>query len=496
MNHPGRHSASLIGFLLVLLLTVPLVARAQQVGPQEFIPNDPRVDAAQARTINLLAAYADILKIEQTSQPKMQQAVIAMLEDWVDCNHPEFQATCLSQLIFNATDRPYESSELHGISAAGTGMAETNNAKGVASTGGFGGRIRFIPIKVCDGNLCRGEWVQAGLAKVLEYKRSGVPIVVVGCNFIGGVSDPVGMDQILRALDAEQVDIIAPADNLPINMDEGLRFPLNYTRLYPNIIGITAADETGKGLAPFAGYGPTTVSLLAPGVNVRTVSTLDPVGGAASMSGSSAVTQQISAAYALVRVYREPNSAKAREILKFTARMYPALEGKLKSAPGDSSDAGRMSGVIDVHDALTLPFGCPASSSELMLVTKRDSDQLIAVDSVLMRKGPFRVVSSENFLTPDRQTRILVFAYNLETQPSAALSTLTVQMTDSTGRSLILPVESEKKLTAPLSCLSQLTVNLNPQSPQLPPSPGEAVLRLQLGNSVSSPTRVSIIPSN
>ncbi len=428
--------------------------------------------------IGLSYGFADIKKIESTSLPKMSVAVIAMLDNGTDCSsHPELAPNCLQSLAFNATDQPDGNSDAHFPSAAGTGMAATDNSMGVFSPGGFMGRIKFFPVKVCEGRECRPEWVQAGLAYVLQKVIDGVPIVVIGCNVASGVTDPAGMDNILKGLDAAHVYLIAPSPDgtPPINMDDFEGFPSSYSRQYKNIVSVTAGDTSGERLAPGSYWGANTFSLSVPGINIKTISSLDP-NGSASMSGSSSITQQIAAIYALVRVYVEADADKAMERMKFTARMYPELEGKLKTAPGNSDDAGRMAGKVDVHDALTMPFGCPAPSSAIMVVTKRDTNRAVALSSPLMVPGPFALQDAFN---PDGTTRIVLFAYNVGNSPAAII----VQAKNADGKLVRLPVEAVNSLSGDVSCVTQLNVALTSQ-PQL--SSGDRPMTITVGTQTSA----------
>jgi hypothetical protein len=429
--------------------------------------------------------------IEATTGPKMQTAVVALFGEWIKCDLPEYQNVCLPEEAFNATDRPYQNAEVHGTHSAGAG-ANTDNGMSIAGMS-LGNRIKFAPYKVCEGNLCKPEWVLRGLQRLLERKRAGVPFIIAGFTFISGVTDPVAIDQVLTALDSEQIDLVAPGtDGTPgINMDDVTAFPVTWARKYKNIIGVTPADETGQRLATFSSYGSNTLSLVAPGVNFRTVSTLDP-NGSATISGSSAMVFQVVMALAIVRVYREPDSAKARWILLFTARMFADLEGKLKAAPGATDDAGRMAGLVNVYDALTMQVGCPPQSPGIMWVTKRDNNRAIAGDSVMMTQGPFAVQSPQNLLASDRITRVAMFAYNINLPAGTNPSAINVQARDSAGHTVRLFVEAYGNLAGPLACVTQLNVNLSSQ-PQL--SAGDVALTITLpGGQPSSEAIITIKP--
>ena len=420
--------------VVVLVFTGKVFA---QTPPPEFIPNDPRHDDVWARQLNLLKAWA----WEQTATPLEQQGVIALLDDWVDCTHPDLKDNCLPQFTFNATDRPYQSKGLHGIGAASLAGARTHNSIGVSSIAGLTGRVKFISVKVVDNTTTRSEWVIAGLHRVLQLKRSGLNIVAVSCNVVTGIpiAREAEVDRLLKDLAAEHVYIIAPAGNSPVNLDTVTAFPAAYSRRYKNIITAAAVDEDGETLAAFSGYGPESVSVAAK-ANVKVVSTLDPIDDSGGFGGTSSVTPQVAAAYALIRLYKEQDGEKAAERLKFTARMFPALEKKIGF------------GRIDVYDSLTMQIGCPSASLGPILITERGSNRAVALTSV-SHKSEFSKTDPHN-ISADQQTRLMLFAYNVDVN-----SPVVVQAQDSQGQTFQLPVESVGKLTRP-ACIMQINVKL------------------------------------
>jgi hypothetical protein len=74
------------------------------------------------------------------------------------------------------------------------------------------------------------------------------------------------------------------------------------------------------------------------------------------------------------------------------------------------------------------------------------SDEVAAVDSLLLLGGPFRVVSSADWLNlgPDNNTRVVVFVLHLPaTQPSSVI----VSLVDSNNQSYDLPAEDVRAIS-------------------------------------------------
>jgi len=75
-----------------------------------------------------------------------------------------------------------------------------------------------------------------------------------------------------------------------------------------------------------------------------------------------------------------------------------------------------------------------------VLLTRENSLNALALDSVTWTSEPFGVSNAHNFST-DQRTRISLFAVNLELPQGQPLSAIEVQAETSTGQTFLLPVE-------------------------------------------------------
>ena len=91
------------------------------------------------------------------------------------------------------------------------------------------------------------------------------------------------------------------------------------------------------------------------------------------------------------------------------------------------------------------------------LLTDSDRSRGVALDSVTLVKEPFSVVA-EHPLSSEKNTRLLLFGFNLEISPED-LSAITVQAEDSQQRTFALPVEAIRRVPN-FSWLTQVTVSL------------------------------------
>ena len=124
-----------------------------------------------------------------------------------------------------------------------------------------------------------------------------------------------------------------------------------------------------------------------------------------------------------------------------------------------------------------------------VLVTEESSNRAIALDSVTLLRGPFPVFTLHNF-SPDRRTRVLLFAYNAALLPGESVSAVKAQAEDAFGNMYPLAVESVETVPG-FSWLSQITLKL----PNELSNAGDVLVSISLRDAVSKKVLISIAPS-
>jgi uncharacterized protein (TIGR03790 family) len=128
----------------------------------------------------------------------------------------------------------------------------------------------------------------------------------------------------------------------------------------------------------------------------------------------------------------------------------------------DNAGATESSDAVNVRvNPEAAPTPTPTPVPLPLLLTTESSVRAAALDSVTWVSDPFSVLTSQNF-SSDKQTRITLFALNLELRPGENYSVVTAQAEDSTQKVYQLPVEAVGKVP-PLDWLSQITVKLPPE---------------------------------
>jgi subtilisin family serine protease len=153
-------------------------------------------------------------------------------------------------------------SGFHGSHVSGTIAAAGNNLIGVI---GVNYRARIMALKASnDGNSLASSAIISALQYATMMKTRGVNIVAINASFGGGGSSSTESAAIQAAGNAGIVFCCA-AGNSSLDHDVTPDYPSSY-RL--NNMIVVAASDQNDALADFSDYGPTTVDLTAPGVNV------------------------------------------------------------------------------------------------------------------------------------------------------------------------------------------------------------------------------------
>lgn len=179
----------------------------------------------------------------------------------------------------------------HGTHTAGTIGAVGNNGVGVT---GVNWNVRIMVLKAFRGLLGQCTASDAHLISAIEYATMmGAPI---SSNSWGGGRANIAMAE---AILASRALFVAAAgnggpDQVGDNNDNTPHYPSNYP--IDNVIAVAATDHNDA-LAGFSNYGPTSVDLSAPGVNI--LSTL-PNNTYGAYSGTSMATPHVAGVAALL----------------------------------------------------------------------------------------------------------------------------------------------------------------------------------------------------
>ena len=145
----------------------------------------------------------------------------------------------------------------HGTHVTGVIAATGNNGQGVA---GIDWHAQIMPLKILDSTGSGS--LDAAVTAVYFAAQHGA-----GDQRKLGLQrpDPALADAI-RYADQKGVVFVNAAGNDGVNNDVVPTYPAAYRT--PNMLVVAAVDESGN-LASFSNYGPQTVDLAAPGVNIR-----------------------------------------------------------------------------------------------------------------------------------------------------------------------------------------------------------------------------------
>lgn len=262
---------------------------------------------------------------------------IAIIDDAFETTHPDLAANMVAGYDFvqgDSNPAPADASESHGTAVAGAAAAVGGNGEGIA---GAAWNERIMPL--------RFGFDVATQIEAFDFARlRGAQII--NASF-GGPGYSRAEVEAIQALNQAGILFVASAGNQDSNLDlSGATYPANYA--LPNVLAVAATNRQ-DGLASFSTYGPTTVPLAAPGLQIVTT-TLNGGYTTTGISGTSFSAPYVAGIAALIRDYLP--AASPREI---KARLINASEAGLDgSNPVDRRTAG---GRLDARNALSLSAG-------------------------------------------------------------------------------------------------------------------------------------------
>ena len=241
----------------------------------------------------------------------------------------------------------------HGTHVAGTIGAEGGNGIGVA---GVNWRVTMVPTRF----LATGEGLVSDAVEAIDYlvdlhERHGLRIVAINASW-GAPESQALADAIARAGDAG-ILFVAAAGNSGGDNDLDPTFPANTEcvtradgtpRGHDCVIAVAATDRNG-GMASFSDYGPASVDLGAPGLDIH--STIP--NGYGVKSGTSMAAPHVVGAIALCASMSPSfDAGQLRDAVTTSVASTAALVGA--TVTGGRLDAGAL------VDACTAP-GAPVA---------------------------------------------------------------------------------------------------------------------------------------
>ncbi|MDQ3816386.1 MAG: S8 family serine peptidase [Acidobacteriota bacterium] len=373
--------------------------------PTPFTPNDPRYSAAWANLMGLPQAWAKINAIEQTTGPVGPDAVVVVADGALGCDQPDMAGKCLTQYTRDFTgEAQYDQPTFHhGWSVGSIIAAGVNNGIGPASVGGLTPHIKLVSAKIINSsNQTFPSLFRQAMQYALDLKGQGVNVVAFNASFGGPGDDNIPESlRLIHLLEQQGITLVAGAaeSTAPVNLDNNpsAMYPAAYAATCPNVIAVTGLTSDGQQMLFDDNWGSRTVALAAPATNVPVISPLDPINGAGSFSDTSAATPHVTAAIALMRVYKEVDPARAIQRVKRGAVPYPELTGKV--------GFGALN--LDNAFSLTLP------PTAVQLVLDGDTGNVLAFESPQMTTAPFKLAATHAFAAPDGATRVMLFAQNV-----------------------------------------------------------------------------------
>ena len=273
---------------------------------------------------------------------------VAVVDTGLDATAPDLQGQTVPGYDFVGGDTDTQDQNGHGTHVSGIIAAAQNNGVGVS---GVAPGAKVMPLRVLDAS---GSGTDTNVAAAFNYAgNANVPIV----NASLGATAPSQVIEQAIAAHPNTLYVVAAGNDGTDNDNPGTPFyPCDLTEA--NVICVGATDQNDQP-ASFSDYGPTSVDLFAPGVDI--LSTWLSSGGYAEYAyadGTSMATPMVSATLALM-LARNPSlsAAQLKSDLLASVDQEPQLAGE--SVSGGELDAATAVAMAGGDQ----PYAAPGSRS-------------------------------------------------------------------------------------------------------------------------------------
>lgn len=269
--------------------------------------------------------------------------VIAIIDDAFDTAHPDLASnfTAGRDLANDDNDpRPDNSDQQsHGTLVAGAAAAVGNNGLQIA---GSIWSATVVPLKV--SRMEGGEAVLSGAAVLDAYQAAiDAGAHIVNASYGGAVFSQIEMDRIAQMRDAG-ILLVTSAGNDDSNLDvSGLNFPANYP--LDNIVAVAATNRQDN-IASFSIYGPTSVEVAAPGLQILSTQPGGTTTSPPGVAGTSFAAPYTAGVAALIRNYVTPTP----DLYEIRARLVESGT----TVAGANADRLTRGGRVDAAAALDM----------------------------------------------------------------------------------------------------------------------------------------------
>ncbi len=270
--------------------------------------------------------------------------------------------------------------DTHGTHVAGT-IAANLNGQGVV---GVAPKVKVMSLKICGPDGCD----IAGAIDALSYAAwEGVPVANAswgGPGYSQALKDAIDYSDLLFVAAAGN----GGADGVGDNNDYYPDYPASYTS--PNILSVAAIDNRGY-FAGFSNYGPASVDISAPGVDIASTYA---GGGHVWMSGTSMAAPHATGVAALV-ASADPTLTpiQIKAALMSTGKASPytsgwTVTGKIIDAyAAVSSVAPAPSDTTPPSGTVKINSGATYTNNVLVNVSAPATDDASGVSSICVSNG-------------------------------------------------------------------------------------------------------------